>query len=343
MAAGVSAATGDATVRTARRWPTAALVALTVILTFESFRVLFPHLYGLKEREGLMTVLIAFLAVAVAPFLSPLLARLLKPHRAVALGALLLGAWRLVVQFLDPIAAVTAIAGAIVALITLTLVLSAPLPGGPGARAAGLLAGFALDAAILGAFITWEPAWQEGAVAGVAGALLAAALLAAAALVYRDARGSASAGTSPAFSGGIAVGTILALEFMFLANSAFLSAASGLTPRPGDRDRRGGRRRGSGPGVRLPEGGQGGRRGRGRGAHRRRFPAPQGHGRPGAGALARRPTRRRPRAGPGAGAGRQGPGARRPGAGGGLARGTGRHPALPTAFRQPARRWTTPT
>ena len=229
MAAAVSAAQGDATVRTARRWPTAALVALTVILTFESFRVLFPHLYGLKEREGLMTVLIAFLAVAAAPFLSPLLARLLKPHRAVVLGALLLGAWRLVVQFLDPIAAATAIAGAIVALLTLTLVLSAPLPGGPGARAAGLLAGFALDAVILGAFITWEPAWQGGAVAGVAGALLAAALLAAAALVYVDARGSASAGTSPALSGGIAVGTILALEFMFLANSAFLSAASGLT------------------------------------------------------------------------------------------------------------------
>lgn len=67
MAAGAPAAAGDATVHTARRWPTAALVALTVILTFESFRVLFPHLYGLKEREGLMMVLIAFLAVAVAP------------------------------------------------------------------------------------------------------------------------------------------------------------------------------------------------------------------------------------------------------------------------------------
>ena len=81
-----------------------------MILTFESFRVLFPHLYALKEREGLMTVLIAFLAVAAAPFLGPLLARMLKPHRAVLLGALLLGAWRLVVQFLDPIAVVTAIA-----------------------------------------------------------------------------------------------------------------------------------------------------------------------------------------------------------------------------------------
>jgi len=170
MAAGVSAATGEATVRTARCWPTAGLVALTVILTFESFRVLFPHLYGLKEREGLMTVLIAFLAVAAAPFLGPLLARLLKPHRAMALSALLLGAWRLVVQFLDPIAVVTAIAGAILSLVTLTLVLSAPLPGGPGTRAAGLLGGFALDAVILGAFVSWEPAWQDGVAAAVVGA-----------------------------------------------------------------------------------------------------------------------------------------------------------------------------
>jgi endonuclease/exonuclease/phosphatase family metal-dependent hydrolase len=228
MAVAAPAAMGDATVHTARRWPVAALVALTVILTFESFRILFPHLYGLKEREGLMTVLIALLAVAVAPFLGPLLARLLKPHRAVVLGALLLGAWRLVVQFVDPIGAVTAIAGAIVALLALTLVLSAPLPGGSGARATGLLAGFALDVAILGAFITWEPAWQDGVAADVVGALLAASLMAAAFLSYRDAPAAGTGGASPAFSGGIAVGAILALEFMFLASSAFLSAASGL-------------------------------------------------------------------------------------------------------------------
>ena len=221
--AAATAATGGATVRMMRRWPTAALVALTVVLAFESLRVLFPHLYGLRERDGLMAVLIAFLAVALAPFLASLLGRVLRPHRAAAVCAALLVAWRLVVQFLDPVALATAIAGAIVALITLTLVLSAPLPGGGPARTLGLFAGLALDVMLLAGSQVMKPAWQPGPAAGVVGAVLAAALLAAAVLVFRG--GAAEEGGSPPFSGGVAVGVVAALEFLFLANSAFLAAA----------------------------------------------------------------------------------------------------------------------
>lgn len=228
MAVGAPAIPDEVVVRPARRWPTAALVALTLVLTFESFRLLFPHLYGLRERSGLMVTLIVFLAVAVAPFLAPLLGRLFKPHRALALCAAFLGAWRLVVQLLDPVGPATAVAGAILCLITLTLVLSAPLPGGAITRAGGLLGGWAVDMAMLGGFLTWEPAWQRSVPAQVVGIALALALLVAAALAYRAAGDRRETVTSPAFSGGIVAGTVVALEFMFLANSAFLSAASGL-------------------------------------------------------------------------------------------------------------------
>ena len=54
--------------------------------------------------------------------------------RRAAIGSVgLLAVWRAVVQFLGGWA--PAVAGAIVALVALTLVLTAPLPGGPRARA----------------------------------------------------------------------------------------------------------------------------------------------------------------------------------------------------------------
>jgi endonuclease/exonuclease/phosphatase family metal-dependent hydrolase len=226
--AGTSASRGNATASSARQRPAAALVALTVVLTLESFRLVFPHLYGLKERSSLATVLLVFLAVAVSPLLAPLLGRVLGARRAVALFALLLGAWRLVAQFLHPVPLVVAIAGAVVALTTLTLVLTCTLPLGARARGLSVLAGFAFDTALLGAFITWEPAWQDGIAAGVVATGLAAALLACAAAVYRDARALPASPASPAFSGGVALGALVALEFMFLANSAYLAAAVGI-------------------------------------------------------------------------------------------------------------------
>lgn len=228
MAVDASAITGDATGRSARKWPTAVLVALTLVLTFESFRLVFPHLYGLRERSGLMVTLLVFLVVAAASFLAPLLGLVLKPYRAAALCSVLLGAWRLVVQLLDSVEPAVAVTGAVLSLITLTLVLSAPLPGGATTRAGGLLGGWAVDMALLGGFITWEPAWQRSVPAQVTGGALAVALVVVAALAYREVRSHGETGTSPAFSGGVVAGTVVALEYMFLANSAFLSAASGL-------------------------------------------------------------------------------------------------------------------
>ena len=226
--AGASAARGDATVSSARQWPATALVALTVVLTLESFRLVFPHLYGLKERSDLLTVLIVFLAVAVSPLLAPLLGRTLGARGAVSLSALLLGCWRLVAQFVHPVPLGVAIAGAVVALIALTLLLTCPLPLGARARGVGLLGGLALDVALLGGFVTWEPTWQDGLGAGIVGAGLAAALVACAAVVHRDAGAHPAPPVAPTFPGAVALGALVALEFMFLANSAYLAAAVGI-------------------------------------------------------------------------------------------------------------------
>jgi len=211
-----------------RRWPDVLLTALTLVVTLESFRLLFPSLYGLKERTTLLTVLIAFVVVAFTPLLTPLLARVLGPRRALASFALLLGAWRLVVQLFDPLSVTMVAAGSILGLITLTLLLSCPLPGGTS-RGAGLITGLALDIVLSGAFGTWEPAWQRGIAPLAVAAVLAAALVASAAIVYSTwVSGPADRASVPTLSGGVAVGAVVGLEVLFLANSAYLAAAGGL-------------------------------------------------------------------------------------------------------------------
>ena len=214
--------------RPLRRWPHALLIVLTLVVTLESFRLLFPSLYGLKERSSLLTVLIVFVVVAFAPLLAPLFGRLLGPRRAVALFVLLLAAWRLVVQLLDSVAMATAAAGSVVGLMALTLVLSCP-EGEAGTRGGGLIGGLGLDIVLSGAFLTWEPAWQSGIAPLVVAVVLAVALIAVAAVAYRTwAAGEAGAVSSPGLARGIAVGAVVALEVLFLANSAYVAAAGGL-------------------------------------------------------------------------------------------------------------------
>jgi len=210
------------------RWPGALLAALTLVVTLESFRLLFPSLYGLKERTGLLSVLIAFVAVAFTPLLTPLLARALGPRRAVVAFALLLGVWRLVVQLFDPVSVVMAAAGSILGLTALSLILSCPVAGGTW-RGPGLIAGLALDIILCGAFGTWEPAWQAGIVPLAVAAGLAAALVVSAAVAYGTwVTAPTGLASAPPFSGGVAVGAVVALEVLFLANSAFVAAAGGL-------------------------------------------------------------------------------------------------------------------
>ncbi len=217
-----------ATGLSARRWPSALLTALTLVITLESFRLLFPSLYGLKERSTLLTVLIVFAVVAFTPVLVPLFARILGARRALAIFVLLLGVWRLAVQLFDPVTTTMAVVGSILGLSALTLLLSCPGRGATS-RGAGLIAGLGLDIVLSGAFGTWEPAWQSGIAPLAVAAGLAAALIACAAAVYGTWNSAeAEAASAPTFSRGMAVGAVVALEVLFLANSAYLSAAGGL-------------------------------------------------------------------------------------------------------------------
>ena len=214
--------------RSVRRWPYALLIALTMVVTLESFRLLFPSLYGLRERSSLFTVLVVFLVVAIVPLLAPLFGRLLGPRRGIALFVLLLALWRLLVQLLDPVAVATAAAGSIVGLMALTLALSCPQPEA-GTRGGGLIAGLGLDVVLSGAFVTWEPAWQSGIAPLAIAVALAVALVVVGAVVYRRwAPAEAGTASGPGLARGMAVGAVVALEVLFLANSAYLAAAGGL-------------------------------------------------------------------------------------------------------------------
>ena len=143
-----------------------------------------------------MTVLIAFLAVAAAPFLAP-------SWRGLAEAAPGDGPERAAPGSLAPRGAVPRPHAAADghrrgdpgAHHPDARPVRPRCPGGPGTRAAGLLGGLAAGRGdSSAAFLTWEPAWQDGVAAEVVGALLAVALLAAAYLSYRDGRAAGGRG-----------------------------------------------------------------------------------------------------------------------------------------------------
>ncbi|MDR7483336.1 MAG: endonuclease/exonuclease/phosphatase family protein [Armatimonadota bacterium] len=206
------------------------------------FMPLVVYVYG--PRPGVTSLHMGGLAIAV--FLTAWLAgpaqRLLGP-RLLAGTALAMAGVRLVLQIV-PAAVALPLAAAGVAV---TLWFWAALfwrtrteGADAGAQAAlALAAGLALDAAIAGAFGTWDVVWQRRPAALVTGVALAA-LLAALAARGRDARTTAPAhgsrvqdrGSLPAAPAGggwalAALGPLLFLHLLLFQNTARLAAGTG--------------------------------------------------------------------------------------------------------------------
>ncbi len=143
------------------------IAALTTLLGLQTVRAFLPlvvYVYG--ARPGVTSIDMAILGIGV--FLTAALAavpqRVFGPPLGLYLSAAVLVLLRLAAQFAEPRYALTyAAVGTVAFLWTIPAILAAVRSGGPEATArvgVGLIIGLALDAAIAGAFGTWDPIWQ---------------------------------------------------------------------------------------------------------------------------------------------------------------------------------------
>ncbi len=143
-----------------------ALVALSVVLGAQLFRVLFPLAFDLSETAGSINAGLFTMAVfALAPLLAAPARRLLGSRAALvsALGATV--AARVAIQLVRPVPLGLAAAGTALALAAWTLLAHELRREGRVALfVLGLVLGLALDTALRAAFWSWDYAWRDGVV-----------------------------------------------------------------------------------------------------------------------------------------------------------------------------------
>jgi endonuclease/exonuclease/phosphatase family metal-dependent hydrolase len=156
-----------------------AFLAVVFALGLQVLRVLFPVVFEFFEdpsyaRSAIVTVVI----IGLGPLLAPIVRRGLGHRRAALVVVALLAAGRVALQLAGTIPLWLAAETTVFALMTLLVIVLGV--GSPPSVAQGLLFGFALDVALQGAFRTWDPVWQEGAlpllvavVSGVGAVILA--------------------------------------------------------------------------------------------------------------------------------------------------------------------------
>jgi endonuclease/exonuclease/phosphatase family metal-dependent hydrolase len=205
-----------------RRIAGSALVAIVAATLMQAIRVTFPLLYDVREGAGASTaVLWALGAFVVGPLILAGLATRVPTGFRVAVLALAVA--RLALQFLHPIPVWLGAAAVAVGLTAVLLVVITARSGGHGGDAGvAIVVGLALDAAILGAFETWDPVWQDG-IAAVSVGVTMALVLAVAATVARPepARGRLDAWPM------VLLGPFLLLHAVFVQNVAFATSETG--------------------------------------------------------------------------------------------------------------------
>ena len=208
-----------------------ALVALLTLATLELVRASGPLIDLALTRADVPgavgAALLGYLAAGPAAGLLLLLGRRRAPDRLGLLpAAVLVALLRLVVQGLDGdarfVVGLTAVAVAVAALTLAVAVLAGRPDGGRGAARA-VAAGLAAAAGLQLALGTWDAVWRHTAV-GWAVALAEAGLLTTAALA---ARRRPDPDLPPASARLWALGPVLALAAMMLANPAYAAAQSG--------------------------------------------------------------------------------------------------------------------
>jgi endonuclease/exonuclease/phosphatase family metal-dependent hydrolase len=210
---------------------TLALVALSVTLGLQVFRVQFPLSFDLGEDIGFVEAgLITVAVFGVGPLLAEPIRRLLGPRDALwtAFGGAVTG--RLLIQFVHPVPFWLATASTVLALFAWTLlVISLRARGreGSGAFVMGTLLGLSLDTAVRTVFRTWDPAWQSGALAIALTLALAAGVgILLARTVDRLSAAERPRGGALALT---AIGPFLFLEVVFLQSPAFAASQAGVS------------------------------------------------------------------------------------------------------------------
>jgi endonuclease/exonuclease/phosphatase family metal-dependent hydrolase len=205
------------------------LVSLTVVVTSESVRVAFPLLYDVREDAGAgLAIVWALGGFVVFPASTPALRRVGGPDLCLKLSAALLAAARLAMQLADTIPlwlATTAVAAGLIVLVQVLHVSRARAEGAGAALAVAV--GLSVDAAIRGAYETWDPVWQAGPGPTTLAAVLAGALVAAAWI--SDARPDRTDREPRRPWSLMLVGAFLLLETLFLQNAAFVASEYGYS------------------------------------------------------------------------------------------------------------------
>ncbi len=207
------------------------LVALTVTVTTQLVRVLFPIVYSWGERTSFVGVGVFALILFLAPVLTPVVIRLMGTRRALTATITALVAARLGVQWIHPVPLWLAALASAFALIALTLELETfgnSTRNGSLGLALGVIVGLALDTALRSAFWTWDYAWQGGLLPSV----LALALSAGIGLsLARATIEEVEAAAVPVRGGSLRcalLGPFLMLQLLFFQNVGFLASQGHL-------------------------------------------------------------------------------------------------------------------
>jgi endonuclease/exonuclease/phosphatase family metal-dependent hydrolase len=213
-----------------------ALVAVLTLTTLELVRASGPLVDLALTRAGVgaaaLTALVSYLAPGPVAAVLLLVVRRSPAgsdrSRSVLLaGPVVLAGLRLLVQGLEGndrfVVGLVTVAAA-VAVLTLAVAVLAGRPGGARAAAGAVAVGAAAGVSLQLLLRTWDAVWRHTPLGWAATAVVVTALVGAALLARRDA-----AGTGPARLGRLwALGPLLALAAMMLANPAFAAAQSGL-------------------------------------------------------------------------------------------------------------------
>jgi endonuclease/exonuclease/phosphatase family metal-dependent hydrolase len=201
-----------------------ALLAVVFALFLQVLRVLLPIAFEHFEGDwyaltGLATVAV----IGIGPLLAPLLRRGLGDRRAVLVAVGMLALGRMALQVVGTIPLWLAAATTVFALLAMVLIVLGGSAGPSPLPVQGLLLGFALDVAVQGAFRTWDPMWQEGAVP-----MLVAVGFGTAALILAS-RSTPLAETQVSPLGLIALGPFLFLHATFLQDLGVVVSRSGVS------------------------------------------------------------------------------------------------------------------
>lgn len=205
------------------------LTALSLVLLSELVRVYIPLAFELGEEIGGNTGYLAAGAVALAVFVSPLAGAIRglagRGRRALVAGIVMLAAARLAIQLVHPIPIWLGTVGVAIGLaVTPSVVGAVRRTAGDTALVTGVFLGLAVDTAIRGVFVTWDPAWQDGGAAiGVAVGLGILVVVSAATLPLGRAPPQPPALRLAVF------GPFFVLQLLFLQNPAAVASQAGLS------------------------------------------------------------------------------------------------------------------